>query len=126
MVKEKDLVVGNWFHHHVGLWSYRNDDGVISNFDDNFQWENSDWYALGECTLSLEAIEPIKLTDEWLDRFKLDKGNGYPYRFLNGYLKMRNGVYFFKYYDIEVELPYVHDLQNLYRSITGNEFDGVA
>jgi hypothetical protein len=45
------------------------------NFNDNFQWESRDWYALGECTLSLDAVEPIEITDEWLIAFAFKKEN---------------------------------------------------
>lgn len=70
---------------------------------------------------TLEEIEPISLNEEWILKSKIEKQNGYPYKFLNGYLKIRNGVYFFKYYDIEVELPFFHNLQNLYFALTGAE-----
>lgn len=67
-------------------------------------------------------IEPIPLTEEILLKVStISKQEGYPYKFLKGYLKMRNGVFFYKYYGIEVELPYLHQLQNLYFALTGEE-----
>lgn len=68
-----------------------------------------------------DEIEPIKLTEEWLVNFGLSKNNGYPYKFLNGFIKIRNGVYFYKYYHLDIELKYVHQLQNLYFSLTQTE-----
>ena len=53
--------------------------------------------------------------------FGFGKDNGYPYKMLNGYIRIRNGIYFFKFYTLEVELPYVHTLQNLYYSLTNKE-----
>ena len=73
------------------------------------------------CEELLEQFKPIPLTEEWLLTFGITKKNGYPYKFNNGYLKIRNGVFFFNYYDIEIELPYVHTLQNLYYALTNTE-----
>lgn len=67
--------------------------------------------------------KPIPLTEEILFKSNIFKGNGYPHRFLNGFLKLRNGVFFFKYYGIEIELPFVHDLQNLHYVIKGKELE---
>jgi hypothetical protein len=66
-------------------------------------------------------ITPIPLTEEWLLNFGLSKNNGYPYKFLNGFIKIRNGFYFYKYYHLDIELKYVHQLQNLYFALTGEE-----
>ena len=68
----------------------------------------------------------ILLTDEWILKAGLGKQNGYPYKFLKGYLKIRNGVFFFKYYDIEIDLPFVHNLQNLYFVMTGGKELAIA
>lgn len=67
----------------------------------------------------MNYIKPIRLTDEWIIKFGLSKEKGYPCKFTNGYLKIRNGVFFFKYHDIEVDLPFVHQLQNLNFALTG-------
>jgi hypothetical protein len=66
-------------------------------------------------------IQSIPLTEEWLVKCGLTKNNGYPYKFLNGFIKIRNGVYFYKYYHLDIELKYVHQLQNLYFSLTQTE-----
>jgi len=75
---KNELRIGNWVYHNPNIWSYRNDDGVISNYgefnSDCFQWEESDWYAIGECTLDFEkCIKPIQLTEEWLVKFGFKK-----------------------------------------------------
>ena len=62
---ENELRVGNWCHHKDD-WSYRQPEQDFKEFD--FKWNESDWYALGECTLSFDNIEPIPLTEEWLIR----------------------------------------------------------
>lgn len=69
--------------------------------------------------LNTDIIKPIPLTKDWILKFGIEKQNGYPYKFLNGYLKIRNGIYFFKYYDLEIEIPFVHSLQNLHYTLKG-------
>lgn len=65
--------------------------------------------------------KPIPLTEEWLVSFGLIKDNGYPYKFLSGFIKIRNGIHFYKYYDLDIELKHVHTLQNLYFALTNQE-----
>ena len=57
----KDLMIGNWVEHKPE-WSYRNND--CKSF--YFQWNERDWYGLGECTISIDNILPIKLTPDIL------------------------------------------------------------
>ena len=120
----KELRIGNWLHHGK-YWSYRNGN-ESKEFD--FQWNESDWYALGECTLSLENIEPIPLTKEWL--LKLGFDNRYESHWKSTYsdgfgawdfilqkpTEERN-YYWYEFAKIE----YLHQLQNLYFALTGEE-----
>jgi hypothetical protein len=69
MIAENELRIGNWVEHDDS-WCYRGEDVTV------FQWETSDWYALGECTLFLESIKPIPLTEEWLVKFGFIKETG--------------------------------------------------
>jgi hypothetical protein len=77
---------------------------------------------------SLDAFEPIPLTEEWLLKF------GFEYRkeilFDGWYSKLinynsirifkdENG--FFKYYSAITYIHHVHQLQNLYHALTGEE-----
>lgn len=70
---------------------------------------------------AFNRVSPIPLTEEWLIKLGFGKQNGYPFEMLNGYIKIRNGIYFFKYYQLEIELNYVHQLQNLYFALTSKE-----
>jgi len=87
-------------------------------------WDTSDWYALLECTLFLENIEPIPLTEEWLLKFGFEIKQG---RFGNEYWGKINLytssdkkiVFCFDGYLKGIK--YVHQLQNLYFALTGNE-----
>ena len=141
MINANEIKVNNWFHHNVSFWSYRNEDGVISNHgkfaEDCFQWNESDWYALGECTLSLEAVEPILLTEEWLlksgfelfsfagkvDRAEFSKIIGKEIAIFD--IVLRAGDWWHsKIYGYCLgykPIKYVHELQNLYFALTGSE-----
>ena len=82
---------------------------IYCECEESFEWFFKDNYC------------GIPLTEEWLIRFGLERKNGYPYKYLDGYIKIRNGQYFFKYYQLEIELPYVHTFQNLAYALTGTE-----
>lgn len=87
-----------------------------------FSWHLGHFSVLANGVDVDEIIrEPIPLTEQWLLDFGFSKTSGYPYKMLNGYIRIRNGIYFFKFYTLEVELPYVHTLQNLYHSLTNKE-----
>ncbi len=76
---------------------------------------------ISDLSNKLIILNPIELTEEWLLRFALIKDNGYPYKFLDGFIKMRNGEYFFKYHNLDIKLNYVHNLQNLHYIFTQTE-----
>ena len=128
MIAENELRIGNWVEHDDS-WCYRGEDVTV------FQWETSDWYALGECTLFLESIKPIPLTEEWLVKF------GFEWSVRHQAYKKARFVYVIDFYkehpqyensacflnrehrsgDCLVCLEYVHQLQNLYFALTGQE-----
>jgi len=75
--------------------------------------------------IGISAIEPIPLTEEWLLRFGFEKE-------LDGfYRKNKSGIIEFCFYDNGIlattqsvclsHFKYVHQLQNLYFSLTNNE-----
>lgn len=71
MIQANEIRVGCTFLHKKE-WSYRQDKKYLKSF--YFNWTESDWYALGECTLSLEIVEPIPLDEDILLKcgFELD------------------------------------------------------
>jgi hypothetical protein len=117
MLEVKDLRIGNLFNHF--------EDGIllieeIKKDSDGFEG----YYAVfrnGSTKCHVNYLTPIELTEEWLLRFALIKDNGYPYKFLDGFIKMRNGEYFFKYHNLDIKLNYVHNLQNLHYIFTQTE-----
>lgn len=132
-MKANELRIGNWVKHNPSGWSYRNDDGVISNYgkfnEDCFQWEDTDWYALSECTLDIDLIEPIPLTEEWLLKFGFDEdGEQFNFKGLSIELIGDDGrwcLYMLdEYHNVESSIAlfkHVHQLQNLYFALTGEE-----
>jgi hypothetical protein len=122
-----ELRIGNMVHHKPE-WSYRNEfpDVLADGF--NFKWSASDWYAVGESMLSLDSIEPIPLTPELLDKLGLPKDGStlglkeikaacFERNFDELLLVTVDGVH----NTIVREVRYLHQLQNLYFALTGEE-----
>jgi hypothetical protein len=123
MIQPQELRIGNYVKHN-NEWSYRDDN------TDAFQWNENDWYALGEGTLFLENVEPIPLTEKWLLDFGFTKSIA-EYR-----LKISNDTYTAIVIDnrfdsminndgqwcfFDANIKYVHQLQNLYFALTNKE-----
>lgn len=136
MIKENEIKVGNWFQHNE-KWCYRRDSHNSGNGKPFvFQWEARDWYALGECTLSLEDIEPIELTPEILEKC----GFKYETKDKNHFVKDQGKQLYVSIYlgdgDYQPQICddgimsitlqpilYLHQLQNLYFALTGEELN---
>lgn len=112
-MKVQELRIGDWY--------------LSTKFQVPVICEMGDFYEIyaradGSAEYTVDDIfEPIHLTEEWLLKFGFRSNNGYPLKLLCGYIKIRNGVWFFKYNKLDIELQYVHQLQNLYFALTGNE-----
>lgn len=105
-MKTNELRIGNLFSSYNGTV---------------FEWDSS-CFELCEKGIEVDEIGlPILLDEYWIIKFKLLKNNGYPYVFLNGFIKLRNGIYFYKYHNLDIELKYVHQIQNLHFALTGKE-----
>ena len=78
------------------------------------------WYRIGECIDNLEWYTPIPLTKEWFLKFGFKKeGNTAKYWTLGTVdLWEISGTYV---NDLDYEVKYVHQLQNLYFALTGEE-----
>ena len=100
-MEENELRIGNW---------------VLSPTQGEIQIENGWQIDEGE------EVKPIPLTEEWLERF------GFEYSDLNGdsgLWKIPPFQIYGKYnqflYDYRLDVNYVHQLQNLYFALTGEE-----
>jgi hypothetical protein len=131
-MEANELRAGNWVN-HSGVWSHRD-----FNQSTDFQWDFSDWYALGECTMSLDDVNPIPLTEEWLLKFGFsDKEykNGFiGIDFIGGNMIMDFALtkplikgewqtcYVYELSDYRfVKVNYLHQLQNLFFALTNQE-----
>lgn len=127
MIAAQELRIGNWVH-HLPTWSYRNE----SQTEFDFQFEENDWWAIGECSLNLESITPIPLTEEWLLKFGfVDDADGF-FTLQVGRkcfrISSKEGYHVVFQHDIGLRwaplhegLEYVYQLQNLYHALTGKE-----
>lgn len=111
-MEKHEIRIGNHFNHN-GNWNYANHNG-------NFIFSESDWHALGECTLLLEDVNQIPLKD-WLDKFGLNKYN------IDGFRFLKVGNFSFEYSDENnilyingsgTKIKYVHQLQNAIFDLT--------
>ena len=124
-MEANELRVGNWVHHDINVWSYRSEDGAISKCDGNFPWSESDWYAIGECTMLLDDVEPILLNEEILLKCGFITSNGElgkEYWNNNFKLDYYRESYQFDWY-MCTQIKYLHQLQNLYFALTGEELN---
>jgi hypothetical protein len=96
-MKENELRIGNW---------------VLSQTEGEVQIENGWQIDEGE------EVEPIPLTEEWLNRFdwgnRKDKDLAVSFGLTSGTIHFVAGNYY-------VECYTVHQLQNLYFALTGEE-----
>ena len=138
-MKLNELRINNWVKHNPSFHSLRNIDGVISNYgkfnEDCFQWELSDFDELEMNEDYIKAINKIKITEEWLSKFGFEssfisdpqKENASKKYVLNGFtlLQQNENISAFhihiEYLDSPVVLVYIHELQNLYYSLTFKE-----
>ena len=129
MIQENELRIGNWVCHDISEWSYRNENPCNNGWNGLFQWNSTDWHALGECTLSLSNINLIPLTEEILLKcgFEIDetyrredgvvlktKDNFYIFKKENEFYLFNHidEDYFYSFYSNKIKS--VHHLQNLY------------
>lgn len=74
---------------------------------------------------NIHKYKPIPLTEEWLLKFGFEKGfNEEPSirekGWFNDYIFIGNDLYF-NHYEGSVKIKYVHQLQNLYYCLTGEQ-----
>ena len=124
MINENEIRIGNWVH-HTQQWSTMQGHDTLDFFD--FKWTSSNWYQIGECLLSLEVLEPITLDEIWLLKF------GFELLGSKWYVLMKEDIHFRYYYctsagcwkfefnETRITIEYVHQLQNLYFCLVGEE-----
>lgn len=122
MLKENELRIGNLFLADGKVEEVEN---ICNGYINPFTYEGIEW--------NMSKQEPLALTEEWLLKFGFKKGerqsSGY-YGYLNGVIELDNdfnlGLYDGRMDDHETKsfyppIEYVHQLQNLYFALTGEE-----
>lgn len=132
-MKAQELRIGNWVHH--------NDLISASEYEGDFRWDICHFYDLERHHLNIQSIQPIPLTEEWLLKFGFEyfsKQIGETKLIYEDY-RLNNFVVIIKPNFSEVEyapmptfdiedrihihpnIQHVHQLQNLYFALTGEE-----
>jgi hypothetical protein len=124
-MRVKELRVGNWYG-HTGTWSAENEkseDGHV------FKMELKHFGFICESRMDVEQIEPIHITEEILLKAGFEKIVG---GFKNDFLLLAF-ITTHEYYECEVmpcgsdwlliPIRYLHQLQNLILSLTGQELE---
>lgn len=110
-MRASELRIGNWVYSEL-----RNMQIELFDFADILNYYNAN---------NLDHIEPIPLTEEWLVKFGFeDNGQSYEIEYCVVRRNYNNKVMFdlFKNGEfIHSELKHVHQLQNLYFALTGEE-----
>jgi len=124
-MKTTELRIGNYFHHEETLV----DVSIIHRT--HFYCESIDGISHGNSFQ--ENFQPIPLTEEWLLKFGFNKEENafyYPYKAI--FITINLGKYPYiglcrkEDYALTDEfeyIKYVHQLQNLYFALTGNELE---
>ena len=76
------------------------------------------WWRLELMEKNKLEYKPIPLTEEWLFKFGFEKAYETCYQYKDFIL---NDKFIMMDIDITIQLKYVHQLQNLYHSLTGEE-----
>ena len=124
-MKANELRIGNWVKHPAAVWSHRTEVQGYGYVE--FQWKEHDWAGIAECTINLEDVKPIPLTEEWLVKFGFDF-DGYCSYWKSEIELTKDTMdeHFQSFNNVgsglcQKEIKYVNQLQNLYFAITGEE-----
>ena len=99
---------------------------VVSN-EENCLWQKA-LYEIDRWTLakilkySIKGLEPIPLTEDWLLKFGFEKK--YNEYYLGDIIiceEINDFKFGYDFYEDILELKHVHQLQNLYHALTGEE-----
>lgn len=129
-MKKQELMVGNYFIDTIGNYCQAGSVQQVEsiNYDGVNQW--SDMGASGHCRY--RNMQPIPLTEEWLVKLGFVKDGKYDYLLKRDGFEIWNSCDFhtdngdkFLFIgnmpDLEMRFIHVHQLQNLYFALTGQE-----
>jgi len=114
-MKSTELRIGNiieFFDSELGFSNIVVDADTIKNvqYHNDDEFDNMDNY-----------YNAIPLTEEWLVKFGFEKVNGYGYKIFGNWLQKEDGIFWYNVNGNFIEIKSVHQLQNLYHALTGEE-----
>jgi len=120
MLKANELRIGNYIQDFEDKPYYFKVES-IENKDGEF-WVS---YRNGSINCSIEHIEPIPLTEEWLVKFGFEKIKNTEVFLFGGYWEVYYNPDYERYLldliNIEIKVESVHQLQNIHFAFTGEE-----
>ena len=120
MIDKNEIRCGNWFEHNAN-WCYRSP-AEIKIFQ--FQWEDRDWYALGECGIWLDDCFSIPLSPSILESCGFKENKLLEPCYELGKISVRYNMVFYDGYRVsENNYNYLHQFQNLIYALTGAELN---
>lgn len=121
MIGINELRIGNLVNYGTQNGAIRIVNSMNEGIFDNIYIETGEEFEWTECS----NIEPIPLNEAWLIKFGFLKRNGYGFNKTDFDLlafKVADSIgYNFRFYGLNVEVKYVHQLQNLYFCLAGKE-----
>lgn len=107
-MKASDLRIGNWLHSNITNIDFELEIGTLSTM-----------IIYGNETGKRIWISPIPLSEEWLIKFDW---NGYNYLHIGSYFNIDSvGHLYYRSDYTGINIHYVHQLQNLYFALCGEE-----
>lgn len=121
-MKANELRIGNYLQYYIGEDGYEWQPSGIDHHDIVWCVEDNDDFN--------KSYRPIPITEEWLLKFGFEKITAWYRKWLHAINLMINvghgqtiaGLYEFKNIPIK-QVSYVHELQNLYFALTGEELE---
>jgi hypothetical protein len=109
-MKAEELRIGNYFQ-----WKSTKDIEQVYNIVSDFKWQGNARYKTLKIAnindVSISDTEPIPLTEEWLVKLWTNS--------INYWIDTQYGKFWFQPLSLEIE--HVHQLQNLYFALVGEE-----
>ena len=125
-MEAKELRIGNLVNYGVNVCPIKSihTESVLKNEASVYIELNQ---KLNHYCVKLDEIQPIPLTEEWLVKFGFNEINfSYYFENIELYFQRSYQSYFFKFgfepnEKKAIQIKYVHQLQNLYFALTGEE-----
>ncbi len=114
-LQARDLRIGNYVS---GMFEIEKIEGIYESF------ANTD----GANHIPLRNLKPIPITEEWLLKLGFERGENHHFiTYKRGEIELLDniGQFFRVYYSKThlMDIKYIHELQNLFYCITGNELE---